>query len=179
MLRHSPLGKSGNGTSGNGGSSGQEDSNNRYSGRRSRFAQSDDAGSVVSGDSGADNTNPSGKSTEISTRGAAREHRPLDIEREVRQQGGVRNDPGSRAQSESSVVVEESLAVSQARALLMQGLISAEELDAVVRKDQVGIVLPKLQHARVFYPHGKARGVCAGRVFCLWCVMQARNRGLT
>lgn len=139
MLRHSPLGKkTGNGASGNGGGSGREGASSRNSWRRSRLAQSDDAGSVVSGDSGADNkTGPSGGSTEAAASGAARDLRPGDIEREVRQQGGVRNDAGGGSQAERSAVVEDSLAVSQARALLMQGLISAEELDAVVRKDQV------------------------------------------
>ena len=75
--------------------------------------------------------------------GGAGNPRPGDIEREVRQQGGMRDDKGASARSddergpERERGGEESLAVSQARALLLQGLISEEELEAVVQKDQV------------------------------------------
>lgn len=78
------------------------------------------------------------------TSGEARHPRPGDIEREVRQQGGVRDDNGVGGRTKEGTGAdregegEESLAVSQARALLLQGLISEEELEAVVRKDQVG-----------------------------------------
>lgn len=68
-----------------------------------------------------------------------RDPKHADIEREVREQqgGGVRTDGSGGVESGGGLQRKESMAVSQARELLLQGLISSEELEAVVQKDQV------------------------------------------
>ncbi|CAM9289491.1 unnamed protein product [Ectocarpus sp. 4 AP-2014] len=67
-----------------------------------------------------------------------RDPKHADIEREVREQqgGGVRTDGSGGVESGGGLQRKESMAVSQARELLLQGLISSEELEAVVQKDQ-------------------------------------------
>lgn len=154
LLRHSPLGKKASGV----------DDEGKRSARGWGEAEGGDAVSADgNGDEGASSSSrpTSAGAGAGDEEGAplggggggavARDPQQADIEREVRQQqrGGVRTD-GSGIESGGGLQRKESLAVSQARELLLQGLISSEELEAVVQKDQVrgGVwVRTALEHA--------------------------------
>lgn len=151
LLRHSPLGKNGGGggarparqwgdvapADGGGGSVDDASPDGITN-------DGDGAGAVGAGAANADGEAAGATAAPGFAGGggaSAADPRRGDIEREVRQQGGLGEGGGGGGAGGGDAGLgggkEESLAVSQARTLLSQGLISQEELDAVVRKDQV------------------------------------------
>ncbi|CAN0072932.1 unnamed protein product, partial [Ectocarpus fasciculatus] len=148
LLRHSPLGQK---------ASGVGDDANRSArgwGEAEGGSSGGDVAADGNGDEGASSSSSSSRPTGAGDPGAggeegiplgggggtvARDPQQADIEREVREQqraGGVHTDGSSGVESGGGLQRKESLAVSQARELLQQGLISSEELEAVVQKDQ-------------------------------------------